>query len=306
MKYINQNGKETIVPSLFSWIKTIKGVKLLCENMHKQGHRSILLINLNQDPLENFFGAIRAHGYSNIMPTAAACQGAYKTLIINNMSSTHSLGANCEQDGSVCLQNIQYFFYINDTAEETQTCRHPIDYNHLNININTNEILKSNLPRDIKKCAAIAYCSGWSIRAAKKNVYKDCVTCFSQLKSREMEEFHKIINNSEYAGQKWLCYPKRNVFDIFSHTEMIVNQIMKSMGHKKKYSYLNKTNCGLYSKFRFHNMHRNKLTEYLIKKCYVLYNKLVQRSKQNIVWKKYLYRTDRSDKISSSDIVHKK
>lgn len=70
---------------------------------------SLLLCHFNQDPIENFFGAIRAHGYSNIMPTATAFEGAYKTFMVNNITYSHSVGSNCEKDDNVCLQSLKYF-----------------------------------------------------------------------------------------------------------------------------------------------------------------------------------------------------
>lgn len=55
--------------------------------------------HLNQDPIENFFGAIRSHGCRNTNPTPEKFEGAFTTLLINNFSSVHTpAGANCEKD----------------------------------------------------------------------------------------------------------------------------------------------------------------------------------------------------------------
>lgn len=64
--------------------------------MASQGIRSILPRHLNQDSLENFFGAIRSIG--SINPNCHSFVSAYKTLVLNNLISPHSPGANCEED----------------------------------------------------------------------------------------------------------------------------------------------------------------------------------------------------------------
>ncbi|CAG9137607.1 unnamed protein product [Plutella xylostella] len=164
MKYINKDGKTAVVPSLSSWVKTIEGFQLLCRHMFQLGQTSLLLRHFNQDPIENFFGAIRAHGLSNIMPTAAAFQAAYKTLMVNNMSSAHSVGANCERDKNKCLQNLKNM--IEEEKEEKQK-EHELTMEDLNIR--RNDILTSNSPQDVERRAAVGYCSGWlqKIREAK-------------------------------------------------------------------------------------------------------------------------------------------
>lgn len=59
MKFIGDRVRS--VPSISSWIKTIQGFQQISKKLHGLGLRSLLLRNFNQDPLENFFGAIRAH-----------------------------------------------------------------------------------------------------------------------------------------------------------------------------------------------------------------------------------------------------
>ncbi|CAG9136455.1 unnamed protein product [Plutella xylostella] len=163
MKYINKDGKTAVVPSLSSWVKTIEGFQLLCRHMFQLGQTSLLLRHFNQDPIENFFGAIRAHGLSNIMPTAAAFQAAYKTLMVNNMSSAHSVGANCERDKNKCLQNLKNM--IEEEKEEKQK-EHELTMEDLNIR--RNDILTSNSPQDVERRAAVGYCSGWLHRSSRR------------------------------------------------------------------------------------------------------------------------------------------
>ncbi|KAJ8913407.1 hypothetical protein NQ315_008800 [Exocentrus adspersus] len=69
----------------------------------------------NQDPLENFFGAIRSHGVRNTSPDVSHFINSFKSLIINNFMSSHSPGHNCEEDFSEgALDNLRSFL----TGEE--------------------------------------------------------------------------------------------------------------------------------------------------------------------------------------------
>jgi hypothetical protein len=69
MKYVTSTGKKSIVPSITSWVKTIQAFEEVTRYLHSLGLNSLLLRHWNQDPLENFFGAIRAHGLRNVMPS---------------------------------------------------------------------------------------------------------------------------------------------------------------------------------------------------------------------------------------------
>lgn len=55
-------------PSLINWCRTIRNIEDLWKKLNKCGFDYLILRNLNQDPLENKFGAIRSHGFRNISP----------------------------------------------------------------------------------------------------------------------------------------------------------------------------------------------------------------------------------------------
>ncbi|CAG9128668.1 unnamed protein product [Plutella xylostella] len=121
MKFCDKAGRTVSVPSVQSCIKSRERIEKLFQLLKSMGIDSILLRNLNQDPLENFFGAIRSHGQSNTMPNAFAFEAAYKLLLINNLSSAHSVGANCESDGVQCLQSLKYLI---EKLNNKNTCQH--------------------------------------------------------------------------------------------------------------------------------------------------------------------------------------
>ena len=102
MKF-EKNNKTVSVPSVNNWLHTIHNIEYLRDVLsEKHKLKSIWLRHFNQDPLENFFGAIRSHGCRNISPTPQGFEIAFASLLINNLTKTHSAGSNCEEDVKIC------------------------------------------------------------------------------------------------------------------------------------------------------------------------------------------------------------
>ncbi|CAG5030375.1 unnamed protein product [Parnassius apollo] len=79
----------------------------------------MLTRNFNQELPENFFENIRSYETRNTAPDTVAFEGTFKSLLIINFNSPHSLHANCEKDdahtGSACTSGVrivtrQYLF----------------------------------------------------------------------------------------------------------------------------------------------------------------------------------------------------
>ncbi|KAF0706516.1 THAP-type domain-containing protein, partial [Aphis craccivora] len=96
MSFVLDNGRKKSVPTIKNWMTTIRSFQTLSNVLGMNGIRSLLPRHLNQDPLECFFGAIRSIGSKN--PNCHAFASAYKTLVLNNLVSSHSPGYNCEED----------------------------------------------------------------------------------------------------------------------------------------------------------------------------------------------------------------
>ena len=223
MRFIGQ--RVGIVPSLTSWIKTIEAFQQITKKLHNLGVRSLLLRNFNQDPLENFFGAIRAHGHSNIMPSSASFEASYKALLINNIVSPKSVGANCEKDDNYSLQNLKYLLTCKNVHSQNIK-ENEIDINHLNLELlNVDEFLGRKSPEDIEKCAAAAYCCGWLIKLNKKYV-RDCEGCKEDLEGRKEDNFSKFINLKKNTEKCVLYYPNKNLLEFFLNVENITISIL--------------------------------------------------------------------------------
>lgn len=64
---------------------------------------------LNQDALENLFGAIRNGCGCNDNPTAVQFVASLKTQILNGLTNQGLAGSNCQEDNNFLLSNLLSF-----------------------------------------------------------------------------------------------------------------------------------------------------------------------------------------------------
>ncbi|CAK1592306.1 unnamed protein product, partial [Parnassius mnemosyne] len=96
-------GCQRAPPSIMGWLWTMNGVKHLYTNLTKK-HKNIRSIStraLQQDPLENLFGAIRSNCGSNVNPTVRQFVAALKSTIFSKLNS--STKGNCEEDNNKAI-----------------------------------------------------------------------------------------------------------------------------------------------------------------------------------------------------------
>lgn len=99
-KAINRkSGKNNTghIKSFVNFQISIESIKMLYEDLKKDGFDYLLTRRLNQDNLENFFGAVRQQGGSCSEPTPIQFQRAFSKLFLCNMLKS-SPNANCEMD----------------------------------------------------------------------------------------------------------------------------------------------------------------------------------------------------------------
>jgi len=183
------------------------------------GIRSLLPRHLNQDPLECFFGAIRSIGSKN--PKCHAFASAYKTLVLNNLVSSHSPGYNCEEDfteGS--LSSFTNFFEsaIAPTSE-----------------LENQIVIGADLPQTLHHLSkttsfvrgqAQNYIAGFIVKKLNKTFFKNCQPCLAQLSSQKVSEHHSLITAREYqSNHPNLKYPSSTLCSI-------VQQIISFVGEK--------------------------------------------------------------------------
>lgn len=254
MKFVTPGGKIESVPTIENWVWTLHGIKIILKKLKDEySLTSVWLRHLNQDPLENFFGAIRSHGCRNTNPTCDQFEAAFASLMINNLSSVHSRGNNCEAD----LCNALHTLIIKET---TSTSSRVFDFGPV-LEINFTDIEEKE--KDPRVIAPLQYISGYFQKQAKKNVYKTCSECNSNLGSNEEIEY---IRYREYAGRRWLCNPSTDLIKAISNMQDIINAILKEKINTDNLKEYVKTAVCIMVDFSFIkcDVHKKKLVDYLI------------------------------------------
>lgn len=198
------------IPTIQNWIRTIQDVQLICKRLLNDGFKYVFLRNFNQDPIENFFGSIRSHGLRNINPTPANFICSFKALVLNNFTSSHSVGANCEDDDcDGVIDNLKEFLFneipLETNIEETGIIHH----------VQFDPVVTLPCPTNIVTSGSRAYVSGWIVKKIK-NVTKNCSVCISKLSAQNVLKEHFIIQDREYLNCS-LLYPGQELIDVYSY-----------------------------------------------------------------------------------------
>lgn len=255
MSFIASNGKKESVPTVENWVWTLKSIQILLKKLEVDFEvSSVWLRHLNQDPLENFFGAVRSHGCRNTNPTCDQFESAFATLLINKLSSVHTPGKNCELDYCNALHSL----IINDNVEPTSTCT--FDFAGI-LEFNFEPLEKKE--SDPRKIAPLQYVSGYFLKKAKTRIFQSCTNCKTDLSSDDAIEY---IQYREYAGRRWLCTPSKELVEAISNMQDLINKIIPENFEKNNLKEIIKTSILITVDFRFVKCtsHKDKLIDYLI------------------------------------------
>lgn len=99
LKKNSASSKKNRPKCIKNWLWTIKAAQEIWKIVQKTQFQSLNLKFLNQDIIENFFSQVRNFGGSNRNPNAKQFQEAFKALLVCNLTSKLSFGANCKEDG---------------------------------------------------------------------------------------------------------------------------------------------------------------------------------------------------------------
>lgn len=264
------------IPTVNNFIKTVEGFKSLWKLLStKYGLDSMLTRNINQDPLENFFGSIRSLGARYVAPNCVGFEGAFKTLLLNNLSSNHSVNSNCEEDENKCLQSVSFLLQnkINDTA--------PSQSHNIVIDQPLN-VIGNNVSTDDSGADQRIYVCGWALTKCLQNVIKGCEVCKSKLQvnsnqqnSADGNPSERNTNNTKYRyikakeyekGKEWLCYPAECLVACFQDLQNTTIAFLNSECHKPKLKERIVAFAELFIDFSFIDcvIHKEKL-----KQCFV-------------------------------------
>lgn len=128
MYFINPKTNERVSPpSLKNWICSLAGMEELFKILKANDVSFFKPRFINQDPIENFFGQLRQHGGRNTNPTVQNFKQFYKTLLLNNFVTRHSLSANCERDNSVNIISSVKQFVTQGVPEQIEYTSQDLD-----------------------------------------------------------------------------------------------------------------------------------------------------------------------------------
>lgn len=178
-------GQEFVPPSVKNWLVTIKMFRYLWQQFTKDGYDYLKPRNFNQDPLENFFGCIRAHGVRNVNPTPFSFISSFKTLVINNFSSVHSPGANCEEDVNSSLSSFKEFLKKDNQAPSNIIIE---DLPQITVSENTSDLCSGNLK----------YVAGFVVKKIFKSV--TCELCRKSLRKKVADADDFVIRTKQYCN----------------------------------------------------------------------------------------------------------
>ena len=174
LKIINDatgQDRTSSLKCITGWCLTLNAMISLWRKLYDEGAISFLATRrLNQDPLENFFGAIRQQGGNSDNPTAIQFKRAYRKLFHTNLLTIAS--GNCETDKDkplVELGNLQGFATSlsepNDNASQLMCI--------------SNEYRAEQVEEKLIKKNAVAYVAGYLLR--KTFLKHKCPVCESAL-----------------------------------------------------------------------------------------------------------------------------
>eukprot|EP00102_Acyrthosiphon_pisum_P018869 XP_016656079.1 PREDICTED: uncharacterized protein LOC107882352 [Acyrthosiphon pisum] len=220
MRFIDKNGKTTSVPTIRNWISTIKSFQTLYKVLQSVNIRSFLPRHINQDSLENFFGAIRSVGSTN--PNCNAFIMAYKTLVLNNLVSPQSPGANCEEDFTE--GSLSSFRNLFDKAKHFQTKTSTGINTAADFSETTNQL---SLTTAFVQGQTKTFIAGYILKKLNKDLFKNCKYCLSLLCSTVSNDHdHQLISAREYkSSYQSLKYPSLSL-------KSVVHNIISYVGKK--------------------------------------------------------------------------
>ena len=165
--------------------------------LREKGLTFLILRNFNQDPLENLFGQIRQHGFANNNPTCHQFIAAFKTLIINNLSSPILRKNNCEDDQCETLGDSNIFLQKYSNKEI---------FNDDLFNETSNE----ELDNFSKNNFATAYVAAYVLKKLKFN---ECSTCHRNSFSDNINHKHLFVSFKENDENTRLKYASEKLIN---------------------------------------------------------------------------------------------
>lgn len=209
-KRLNKSGsiKSSRPPSQIGWLVSLNAIQGIWKELASKGISMLRPRSLNQDPLENLFGAIRNGCGCNDNPNVKQFIGSLKTQILNGLTNQNFSGTNCEEDDNILLSNLRSFLDI--TTEQFEEGHSQGQKKSEISDENVLDELVVNMSADVCtgniNILSVAYVAGFIVKTIFKN--HNCELCNSLLVSHDFELHNLYISNKEWVdSKKSLIYP---------------------------------------------------------------------------------------------------
>lgn len=245
MRYIDTNSKQARrtgqprhvrVPSLEGWVTTLNsflGLAKLLFSLYKVEYFYPRLIN--QDPLENFFGRIRAMNYRNTNPDVNAFVYSFKSLVISNILTPKSQFTNCEDDDGETLIDFKYLFTSTQNLTEKNVDNLKMSPSPATSQHIFNEGQGTTLDKVIRekiKIQTSAYTAGYICRKMTKKI--NCNACNNTFTTKEVQGIHAFITQREYKRLKHknLAYPNARFLRLYNQCAQSIHNYLNTQCHE--------------------------------------------------------------------------
>lgn len=113
------NNRSSVIQKTISTIKGYMEITRLCLSL---GCKAVAIRQMNQDGLENFFGSVRSVCYNPNAVISPQFRSGYTTIVLNNLTSKHSIAGNCEEDDNTSLlENVYDLYCVDDVSESDES-----------------------------------------------------------------------------------------------------------------------------------------------------------------------------------------
>ncbi|KAJ8915349.1 hypothetical protein NQ315_008236 [Exocentrus adspersus] len=256
-------------------------------DLRSNGFSSLRPRALNQDALENLFGAIRSGCGDN--PTVFQFIGSLKTQILNGLTKQALSGTNCEKDDNVLLSNLKSFLRVEETHTDSdaETGVTPL-LHETSPNVDTSDLANA-VSGGNEETLSVAYVSGF---IAKKILGPDhqCDDCLQLLCWTSMEAQNLFIAFKEWTdNENILMYPSENLVIAVGQAVTVLENFIQKHGGKpdlSKCSAIEIKNVVNFSWFSC-ELHCNTIIEGVIKAvCRIGIPWWCKRQNRNIIQEK--------------------
>ncbi|XP_049701000.2 uncharacterized protein LOC126055534 isoform X1 [Helicoverpa armigera] len=240
LKFIDSAGKEKSVPSVKNFVITLKSYMRLWQILHEQHIKVMRPRYFNSDPIENFFGQVRAYNYRNNDPNCHSFNCTFKSLLITRFIKFHSENFNCEDDPADQVLNLQVLF-DEKKSNESRPGNSPSEKNI--------EVIVEQARRERMNIHSRAYTAGWVVKKIFSKLKISCKNCNNSMTS-ERGDIHDWISHREYnKARKVLKYPSEAAVRCFGTVVRETNEYLEINAHNNQVA--KKISDHIFAKYSF-------------------------------------------------------